>query len=210
MPTQKNGHGLSHRERQVVELAARGLTDTAIAHELGISEATVTTYWARVRAKYGQHSRTELVFEIFREETDEILRYLRVRNQWLAERLHNMSGNPSEQLCRQLIDEAADAILLIDAGGGILQSNESAAELFGYTVEELRGMRHELLVPEDRRETHRETAAAYVKHPEKGRMGDHKATLARRKDGTPFAINATLTPLETGHGLLVMCVLRGA
>ena len=210
MPTRKQGHELSRRERQVVELAARGLTDTAIAHELGISEATVTTYWERVRSKYGQHSRTELVFEIYREKADAILRYLSVRNQWLVERLRNISGMPSEQLCRQLIEEAADAILLIDANGGILQGNESAAVLFGYPVEELRGMRHDLLVPEDRREAHRKSSAAFVRHPEKGRMGDHKATLARRGDGRAIAIHATLTPVETGHGLLIMCVLRRA
>ncbi len=40
---------LSEREEQVLRLAMRGFTDTAIAHQLEISEATVGTYWGRVR-----------------------------------------------------------------------------------------------------------------------------------------------------------------
>src|SRR5262245_36101632 len=44
---------LSERERQLIELAAEGHTDASIANELGISEATVSTYWGRVRIKIG-------------------------------------------------------------------------------------------------------------------------------------------------------------
>ena len=44
---------LSPRELQLIEYATQGLTDTAIALKLGISEATVGTYWGRVRIKIG-------------------------------------------------------------------------------------------------------------------------------------------------------------
>ena len=54
-------HELSGREEEVVNLAAQGLTDNGIAHKLGISPGTVNGYWARIRSKLGQRSRTELV-----------------------------------------------------------------------------------------------------------------------------------------------------
>ena len=44
---------LSERENQMLQMAARGLTDQGIAHELGISVGTVGTYWGRVREKMG-------------------------------------------------------------------------------------------------------------------------------------------------------------
>ena len=52
---------LSPRERQLLEMATNGLTDQAIANELGISLATVSTYWGRIRIKYGPLGRTEIV-----------------------------------------------------------------------------------------------------------------------------------------------------
>ena len=49
------------REAQVLSLAAEGMTDKQIASELGISLATVDTYWRRIRTKFGSSSRTEAV-----------------------------------------------------------------------------------------------------------------------------------------------------
>jgi PAS domain S-box-containing protein len=57
---------LSPRERQLLEMATSGLTDQAIANELGISLATVSTYWGRIRIKYGPLGRTEIVARYLR------------------------------------------------------------------------------------------------------------------------------------------------
>ena len=59
---------LSPREQQLITMAGEGLTDTAIANRLGISEATVNTYWGRIRVKLGPHNRTELVAIALRDE----------------------------------------------------------------------------------------------------------------------------------------------
>lgn len=50
-----------NREAQVLSLAAEGMTDRQISGELGISTATVDTYWRRIRAKFDATSRTEAV-----------------------------------------------------------------------------------------------------------------------------------------------------
>ena len=52
---------LTHRERHVAALAAAGHTDVAIAERLGVSARTVQTHLARIYAKLGINSRTELV-----------------------------------------------------------------------------------------------------------------------------------------------------
>jgi DNA-binding NarL/FixJ family response regulator len=50
-----------NREAQVLSFAAEGMTDKQIAAELGISLATVDTYWRRIRTKFDSTSRTEAV-----------------------------------------------------------------------------------------------------------------------------------------------------
>src|SRR5512135_589911 len=61
---------LSQRERQILVYAAAGLTDQAIANKLGISRATVTTYWGRIRTKFGPFGRTELVANYVQEKAN--------------------------------------------------------------------------------------------------------------------------------------------
>jgi DNA-binding NarL/FixJ family response regulator len=57
---------LTERERQVLQLLAEGLTQTAIAAELYISPKTVGTHIQRILTKLGVHSRAEAVASAFR------------------------------------------------------------------------------------------------------------------------------------------------
>lgn len=52
---------LSVREREVLDLAVDGRTDEQIAQALGLTVATVNSYWVRIRGKLGSLSRVELV-----------------------------------------------------------------------------------------------------------------------------------------------------
>jgi DNA-binding CsgD family transcriptional regulator len=60
-------HELSRRENEIVELAAEGLTNEAIAIRLGLSVGTVNTYWLRIKLKVGGVGRTDTVLNIYRE-----------------------------------------------------------------------------------------------------------------------------------------------
>jgi len=57
---------LTDRELDVLRLAARGLTNRAIGHELGISHRTVQGHLASIYGKLGVSSRTEAVTEALR------------------------------------------------------------------------------------------------------------------------------------------------
>jgi DNA-binding NarL/FixJ family response regulator len=57
---------LTDREIEVLRLAARGLTNRAIGHELGISHRTVQGHLANIYGKMGVNSRTEAVTEALR------------------------------------------------------------------------------------------------------------------------------------------------
>jgi DNA-binding NarL/FixJ family response regulator len=57
---------LTQRELDVLRLAARGMTNREIGHELGISHRTVQGHLASVYQKLGVNSRTEAVTEALR------------------------------------------------------------------------------------------------------------------------------------------------
>lgn len=203
---------LSEREQQLIAFAAEGLTDSAIAHKLGISEATVSTYWGRVRSKLGPFSRTELVARSIREESKEIVESLRQEVERLSEKLRVDTGedihDSHHNLYRDLIEVAADAIILVNQDGLILNANSEAAELFGYELAELRELDLLNLVPDRYRLIHRSHRESYFANPERKKMGAHLATFAKRKDGSEFTIAASLSSMETGDGKVVICIIR--
>lgn len=199
---------LSPREKQILKYAAEGLIDTAIAHNLGISEATVGTYWGRVRAKLGAHSRTELVAIMMRTTHEAAIESLKRENAHLVEALHAEAKSAENSQFYALLEEAADALLLVNGTGMISFSNRSAHELFGYSEGELAGQSLSLLVPERYREEHIRHMKEYVDQPERHRMNDHQFTPGLRKDGTEFGIRAMLSASTKGDDLVVLCAIR--
>lgn len=114
----KSLSGLSPRETQVVTLAAEGLTDKEIARELGIGLGTVGTLWSRIRAKLGQHNRTELVVR------------------WMSCGAH---GGLSETAMRACIEAAPVGLMVLDDEGRVLCANLESQCLLGATLETLIG-----------------------------------------------------------------------
>jgi DNA-binding CsgD family transcriptional regulator len=61
---------LSARELEVITYAVQGYTDEMIAQELRIERGTVNSYWVRIRGKFGNLSRTELVARFVQKNAD--------------------------------------------------------------------------------------------------------------------------------------------
>jgi PAS domain S-box-containing protein len=203
---------LSEREQQLISFAARGYTDTAIAHQLGISEATVNTYWGRVRIKLGPLNRTELVAMALREESEMKLGELRSENQRLVDEIQRLrsesGGDDEDSQALQVLEEAPDPIVVVNSSFEITFCNRACEGMFGYTREELIGRSISSLVPARFRTSHRKHMEVYMRNPERRRMGQHLATLALKKDGEEFPIAAALNAVQTGDDFSVICTLR--
>lgn len=63
---------LSDRERQIVKLGARGLTDKEIAERLAVSITTVRTYWVRLRRKLNASNRAQAIALALHEKEDQL------------------------------------------------------------------------------------------------------------------------------------------
>jgi PAS domain S-box-containing protein len=204
---------LSPREQELLTLAAEGLTDQGIAHRLGISIATVGTYWGRVRVKLGPYNRTELVSLNLKFQAQRVIDQLQNENRRLVgelqERVHSAELlETSLELFQGLVETAPDAIIVVDQDGMIQLANEQAAVLFGYEHGALRGMFVDYLLPERYREKHVDNRNEYAGRPVRRTMGEHLATYALRKDGTEFRMATALSSSRSRRGILVTCIIR--
>ncbi len=114
----------------------------------------------------------------------------------------------SEATVRVLLDAAPDAILVTDTNGLIVLANAQVERLFGYTRDELLGQTVELLLPDAVRALHPMHRESYAHDPRARAMGLGLNVAARRKDGTEFPAEVSLSATQASEGLLVSAAVR--
>jgi PAS domain S-box-containing protein len=110
----------------------------------------------------------------------------------------------SEDTARALIESAAEGILVVDEHGRIVQVNGQIEAMFGYAQRELLGQPMELLLPERLRARHVGHRADYVGEPRVRTMGRGLDLAARRRDGSEFPVEISLSYVRTPAGLRAM------
>jgi protein-histidine pros-kinase len=99
-------------------------------------------------------------------------------------------------------------VVIVDSGGKIVIVNSQTEVLFGYHREELIGQPVELLVPARFHRIHVQHRASFSAEPHVRPMGRDLDLFGRRKDGTEFPVEISLSPLRTGPGRFVTGTIR--
>ncbi len=125
-----------------------------------------------------------------------------------VEMLHRQLQTEHERLVLaqqlgHLMRRANDVILLADEQWRILDANDRALELYGYTLEELRSMR----VMDLRAPSERPGFAELEKQFR--RTGEIRVeTLHRSKDGSTFPVEATASRTRVDESEQILCIIR--
>ena len=104
-----------------------------------------------------------------------------------------------EQKYRSLVEQASDAIIIIDRAGTLLEANRSARAMTRYSEDEIRGRRVEDFVDSD--ETQK--TPFEFRRLEPGQSANRRRRILR-KDGSSFFAHISTTALDDGRALLVM------
>ena len=108
----------------------------------------------------------------------------------------------------RLLEAAPDAMVIVDKSGRIVLANSRTKEIFGYSREELLGQPVEILIPEQFRQQHVHHRGEYAVSPRARPMGTGLELSGRRKDGTVFPVEISLSPLDEGEDALFTAAIR--
>ncbi len=111
-------------------------------------------------------------------------------------------------LSSSLLEAIPDAIVAVEQDGTIVQVNSQTETLFGYQRGELVGQKIEILVPARFRIQHHAHRASFAESPKIRRMGAGLDLYGRRRDGSEFAVEISLSPVSLGNGTLVLSAIR--
>jgi len=121
------------------------------------------------------------------------------------------SISPLHVTLRELIQQmgiSPDALVVVDQAGSIVMVNEQAATLFGYSSEELRKQRLEMLLPEHLHEIHTTHREHYFAEPRTRAMGAGLQLFGRHKNGTEIPVDISLRPVLLDDELVVIGAIR--
>lgn len=106
----------------------------------------------------------------------------------------------SEVTVRTLIGSLAEGLIVIDRDQRIVLINEQASELLGYARDECVGQFLDIILPDRFHEVHQLQVSSFFQTPHVRPMGQGLELVARRKDGTEFPVEVSLSYLDTESG----------
>jgi PAS domain S-box-containing protein len=113
-----------------------------------------------------------------------------------------------EMKFRALLDSAPDAMVIVDSSARICLVNARAESAFGYKRDELIGQRVEMIIPQSFRPASRSQGAPGMAGSGAADSADDFEMYGRRKDGSRFPVEISLSPLETAEGTLISGAIR--
>jgi len=114
----------------------------------------------------------------------------------------------NEQRMRAIVETAVEGIITINERGIVESVNPAACRMFGYAPDEVVGRNVSLLMPSPHREQHDDYLANYLRTGEARIIGIGRELEGRRKDGTVFPMELSVSEVQLGDRRLFTGLIR--
>ncbi len=109
----------------------------------------------------------------------------------------------------QILDITEDGVVTVDVRQDIVLFNCGAAKLFGYDPNEVVGRPLDLLLPDRFRAPHHGQVEEFARSPAPARlMGERREVFGKRKDGSEFPAEISISKFGTGVDMLFTAIVR--
>ena len=195
---------LSQRELQLLVHASKGLTDQAIANELGISLATIATYWGRMRIKLGPLNRTELVARYLEyKSTEEIFQLLNEASM-LRRQLETTKSEDSELILA--LNKLPDSVVLVDDQANLIYVNEMFCRSTGYGPDDFVGENFKAFCPEGRFERLANWLKGILEDPTNPEFSCNRHVFVRHQNSSLVEFDCNSAVYETNNRIrIILC-----
>ncbi len=106
-----------------------------------------------------------------------------------------------------LFEYATEGIIIANKSGDIIRANPSSEKLFGYEQGELVQQKIELLVPQRYAHSHEKHREGYNKNPQPRSMGKGLDLYGKRKNGSEFPVEISLSHYKSNDELFVIAFI---
>jgi PAS domain S-box-containing protein len=119
------------------------------------------------------------------------------------------SRRPLPETLAGILDIVADAVITVDSDQRIVYFNRGAEEIFGWCAAEVVGQSLHMLLPLQFSARHDRHMDDFSRGPARARlMGERQEVYGRRKDGTEFPAEASISKLNQGDDVYLTAILR--
>ncbi len=160
----------------------------------------------RVR-KDGSRFWANVVITALRDETGQLRGFGKVTRDMTERKQIEQTLQASEEKFRSLAETANDAIVSADSQGNIAYFNRAAERIFGYFSKEIVGQPLTVLMPERFRNLHRQGVDRFLRTGDTRVIGKTVELAGRRRDGTEFPLELSLSSCKTSDGIFFTGIL---
>lgn len=171
--------------------------DDHIQQEINIKKERIWTE----EVLFQTHTKTEFwgILQVSLFYHNEEPHYFIRINDITSRKLSEQTVKDEESRFQALFMHAAIGIIMVNNESKIVLSNHFADVLFGYEPGELIEQQLDILIPQNVRERHRNAYNNYTKKPQSRAMGIGLDLNGRRKDGSLFPIEISLSNFKSGE-----------
>lgn len=114
----------------------------------------------------------------------------------------------NEYLLRNIIENAIDGLISINAEGLIESFNPACEKMFGYKKEEVLGRNIKILMPHNHARSHDNYMRAYYLTGERKRIGKWRELEALHKNGSTFPIELSVSKVKNDDKIIFTGIMR--